>query len=145
MKQLPTSYFKADEWNSYLLHTLKQEKWHSYLLHTLKQTNGTATYFILLSRQREKTWLGICSIALLLCALSLKINLLKGSASRDFWPPVFSMIRTHLAPDKQAEVFSNSVSISPISVITQFEKIDSAVCITQRSQNFSLSNSKKFS
>ena len=53
--------------------------------------------------------------------------------SQDFWPPVFFMIWTHLAPDKQAKVFSNSVSILLRYSIT---KMISTVCnIPQRSSS----------
>ena len=47
--------------------------------------------------------------------------------------------------DKQAKVFSNLVSISPRYLITKFEKFDSPVCMTHRSQNFRLSKLKKIS
>ena len=59
---------------------------------------------------------------------------IKGSVSRDFRPPVFLWFEPIWAPDKQAKVFSNS--ISPRYSITKFEKFDSAVCSTPRSQNF---------
>ena len=62
-----------------------------------------------------------------------------------FSTSIFSCFEPIWALDKQAKVFSNSVSISPRYSITKFEKFDSAVCLIQRSANFRLSNSKKFS
>ena len=49
------------------------------------------------------------------------------------------------APDKQAKVFSNSFSILLSYSITKFKKFDSAVCMTQWSQNFKPSKWKKIS
>ena len=69
------------------------------------------------------------------------ITCVKGSVSQDFWPPFFLWFQFQpiWAPDKQAKVFSNSVSISLRYLITKFEKFDSVVCSTQQSQNFCLS------
>ena len=50
----------------------------------------------------------------------------KGTVQRDFWPPVFFIIEPIWAPDEQAEVFSNSVSISPRYSNLSIEKTDSA-------------------
>ena len=77
--------------------------------------------------------------------LCLNMLFLKGVCHEIFYLQFFSWFEPIWAPDKQAKVFSNSVSISPRYLITKFEKIDSAVCSTPRSQNFSLSNSKKIS
>ena len=71
-------------------------------------------------------------------------SLFKGSVSRDFWPLFFPWFKPIWAPDKQAKVFSNLVSISPWYSITKFEKFNCAVCTTLRSQNFRLSKSKSF-
>ena len=62
-----------------------------------------------------------------------------------FSTSIFSCFEPIWALDKQAKVFSNSVSISPRYSITKFEKFDSAVCLIQRSANFRLSNLKKIS
>ena len=59
-----------------------------------------------------------------------------------FWLNDFFLFEPIWAPDKQAKVFSNSVSILPRYWITKAEKFDSVVCITPRRQNFRLSKSK---
>ena len=48
--------------------------------------------------------------------------ILKGSVSRDFWPPFFALFEPFWAPDKQTKVFSNSFSILLRYSITKFEK-----------------------
>ena len=50
----------------------------------------------------------------------------KGTVQRDFWPPVYFIIEPIWAPDEQAELFSNSVSISPRYSNLSIEKTDSA-------------------
>ena len=49
-------------------------------------------------------------------------RLFKGSVSRDLRPPFFSWFNPIWAPDKQAKVFSNSLSISPRYSITKWDK-----------------------
>ena len=49
-------------------------------------------------------------------------RLFKGSVSRDLRPPFFSWFDPIWAPDKQAKVFSNSLSISPRYSITKWDK-----------------------
>ena len=78
-------------------------------------------------------------------SFSLPDSVHKLSVSRDFRPPFLSWFEPIWAPDKQANVFSNSVSILLRYSITKFEKFDSGVCITPQSQNLSLSNSKNVS
>ena len=56
----------------------------------------------------------------------------------------FSWFKHIWAPDKQAKVFSNSVSILPRYSITKFEKFDSAVCMTPGVKIVGLANPKKF-
>ena len=56
----------------------------------------------------------------------------------------FSWFKPIWAPDKQAKVFSNSVSILPRYSITKFEKFDSAVCMTPGVKIVGLANPKKF-
>ena len=63
---------------------------------------------------------------------------LKGVCHEIFDLQFFSWFVRIWVPDKQAKVFSNSVSIWTIYSITKFKKFDSAVCSTPRSQNFRL-------
>ena len=63
-------------------------------------------------------------------------HFLKGVCHEIFDLQFFSWLKPIWAPDKQAKIFSNSVSISLRYSITKFEKIDFAVCSTPRSQNF---------
>ena len=77
-------------------------------------------------------------------SLARSINL-KGVCHEIFDIQFLSWFEPIWAPDEQAKVCSNSVSISPRYLITKFEKFDFAVCMTLWSQNFRLSKSKKFS
>ena len=69
---------------------------------------------------------------------------LKGVCHEIFDLQFFSCFEPIWAPDKQAKVFLNSVLISPRYTIRKFEKFDSAVCMTQGSKHFRLSQSKNF-
>ena len=68
---------------------------------------------------------------------------LKGVCHEIFYLHFCSWFEPIWAPDKQAKVFSNSVSISQKYSITKFKKFDSAVCMTPPSKIFSLSKIKK--
>ena len=75
---------------------------------------------------------------------SMKLN---GSVSRDFQHLFWAWFEIIWAPDKQAEIFSNSVSISPRYSILKFENSDSVEWMTLRSQYSpmkALNTNKKF-
>ena len=74
------------------------------------------------------------AMILLVSARASQFPAIQGSVSQDFQPQFFSMIQTLCAPDKQAQVFLNSVLFLQRYYITKFEKINSMVWWTPMSQ-----------